>query len=123
MPDIAHYFGGDLIASDTGGLLVVDGLTEGIQRVLRRLLTNPGDYLWEPTYGAGLGRYIGRPAAQALIQARIRRQMMLEPIVAKTPPPTVVVAVATSGVVTASITFANTLDGATVPLTFQVGVP
>ena len=47
MPDLAHQFGADLVAGATGDLAVVDGPALGRQRVLRRLLTNPGDYIWQ----------------------------------------------------------------------------
>ena len=71
MSDLNHFYGGDLSLSATGDILKVDGSTQGQQRVLRRLLTNPalmdssgkvtvvGDYIWHPTYGAGLPRMVG----------------------------------------------------------------
>ena len=59
--DLAHWFGQDLNVAASGDLLTVDGTAKGQQRVLRRLLTNPGDYIWEPTYGAGLASKIGQP--------------------------------------------------------------
>ena len=61
MPDLAHEFGADLQAGPTGDLALADGAALGRQRVLRRLLTNPGDYIWHPTYGAGLARFVGHP--------------------------------------------------------------
>ena len=67
MTDAAHYFGSDLQFSANGDLLVADGLDESQQRILRRLLTNLKDYLWQPTYGAGLPSYIGKPLDEAAI--------------------------------------------------------
>ena len=54
MPDINHLWGNDLAFSATGDLATADVPTLTQQRVLRRLLTNPGDYIWELDYGAGL---------------------------------------------------------------------
>ena len=48
MPDLSHEFGADLLAGPTGDLAVAAGAGLGRQRVLRRLLTNPGDYIWQP---------------------------------------------------------------------------
>ena len=72
MTDAFHYFGSDLSLSATGDLLTADGLDESQQRVLRRLLTNQQDYLWQPTYGAGLPSYIGLPLDQAALSALIK---------------------------------------------------
>lgn len=91
MNDLYHYFGGDLNASATGDLQPVDGTTRGQQRILRRLLTNPGDYIWHPDYGAGLPSYVGAVIDTAEIQALIRGQMLLEDSVASTPEPVVTV--------------------------------
>ncbi len=59
MKDIYHYIGGDLSTSPTGDLRPVENTERGKQRVLRRLITNPGDYIYHPTYGAGLGQKVG----------------------------------------------------------------
>lgn len=87
--DVYHYWGNDLSAGNTGDLLTVTGTELGQQRVLRRLLTNPGDYLFEPDYGAGLPRWVGRVLDAAKVAAVVRAQMQLEPSVAQLPPPDV----------------------------------
>lgn len=89
MADIAHQWGSDLTAGPTGDLAVSDGSALGQQRVLRRLLTNPGDYIWQLDYGAGLGRFVGKPASPAEISAVIRSQIFKESVVARTPEPTI----------------------------------
>ena len=72
MSDAHHAWGGDLSVSPTGDLQTATGPALGTERVLRRLLTNPGDDLWQPGYGAGLARFVGPPADAAAIRALIR---------------------------------------------------
>jgi hypothetical protein len=96
--DLAQYYGNDMSLSATGGLLPIDGSTKTQQRIIRRLMTNPGDYIWHPTYGAGLPGMIGTVSDPAAIGARIRGQVLLEDAVAKTPPPVVTVKPIDSGV-------------------------
>lgn len=89
--DLFHNIGSDVLSSVTGDLLQVDGTTKGQQRVLRRLLTNPGDYIFHPTYGGGLGAKVGQTQDIPAITALIRSQLKLEAVVAQLPEPTVVV--------------------------------
>lgn len=98
MFDVFHYIGGDVASSVTGDLLPVDGTIKGQQRILRRLLTNPGDYIWHPTYGAGLGAKVGDNTDIPAITALIRAQIRLESVVSQNPPPTVRVTAIQSGV-------------------------
>ena len=69
MSDLHHAWGGDLFAGPTGDLASVSGPQLGTERVLRRLLTNPGDCLWQPGYGAGLPPVVGHTAAPAAMRA------------------------------------------------------
>jgi hypothetical protein len=85
--DIGHYFSGDLQSSATGDLLLVDSVLESKQRVLRRLLTNPLGYIWQPKYGAGLPAQIGNPINQPQLAALTTAQMFLEPSVVQNPRP------------------------------------
>jgi hypothetical protein len=93
--DLFHYWGSDLTASAAGDLLSVSGTTRGQQRVLRRLLTNPatantpGDYIFQPEYGAGLPAFLGQPIDKQKIIAACRAQMLLEDSVAATPAPVI----------------------------------
>ena len=36
MSDLNHFYGGDLLLSNTGDLAAISGTTQGIQRVLRQ---------------------------------------------------------------------------------------
>jgi phage baseplate assembly protein W len=87
--DLWHQWGSDLSVSPTGDLALASGPQLGQQRVLRRLMTNPGDYIWQVDYGAGLAAFIGQPANAAQIQAVIRSQIFKEAAVARTPEPNI----------------------------------
>lgn len=87
--DLAHNWGGDLATGPTGDLYPASGTLRGQQRVLRRLLTNPGDYIAHPTYGAGLPAWVGQPLDVAKITALIRSQILLEDAVAHDPAPVI----------------------------------
>lgn len=89
MADLHHEFGSDLILSATGDILLSEGPTETRQRVLRRLLSNSGDVLWDLGYGAGLPAEIGATTQAAQIEATVRRQLLVEEGIAQQPPPTV----------------------------------
>ena len=89
MPDLFHYFSGDLAASANGDLLTADSITLSQQSVLRRLLTNPGDYIWHPEYGAGLPKMIGQTIDVPTVQGIVRAQMFLEASVVRTPAPVI----------------------------------
>jgi phage baseplate assembly protein W len=90
--DIAHEWSSDINLDIYNDIKMADGLDETNQRVLRRLLTNPGEYLWHQGYGAGLGRFVGAALSNEVVQQinqLIISQMYLEDSVAKIPIPTV----------------------------------
>jgi hypothetical protein len=87
MADAGLYFGGDLLLSATGDLLAVDSVLESNQRILRRLLTNAGDYIWQLNYGAGLPKRIGSTMDENELRSLITSQMQLEQSVLQNPPP------------------------------------
>lgn len=118
--DLSAYFGGDLALSPGGDLATATGSPRGLQRVLRRLLTNPGDYPWQIPYGAGLPAAIGMPARADAIRAVITAQMMQEPVVARTPAPTADVRVQGDGAVFATIRYSDAETGAVQSASFGV---
>ena len=90
--EIGSAITSDLYPSVTGDLLDIADSTKTKQRILRRLLTNPGDDIWHPNYGAGLQRYIGMPLSEDLlseISALITSQILLENTVSQNPAPTI----------------------------------
>lgn len=119
MNDLHHYFGSDLAASITGDLQKVDGTVKGQQRVLRRLLTNPGEYLFHPEYGGGLGAMVGAIPDVAKITATIRGQILLEDTVAKVPPPEISVAAIPNGIAV-NIKYTDSLTKSAQVLSFDV---
>ena len=82
MPDLSQEWSSDLALGPTGGLALTSEADLTRQRLLRRLLTNPGDYHWHPDYGAGLGRFVGSPVVPAAIQGLVQSQALAEPTVA-----------------------------------------
>ncbi len=121
MPELAHLWGTDLAIGPTGDLGLVSATERGQQRVLRRLLTNPGDYIWRPDYGAGLARYIGQPGGESAIRAAIRGQIFKEDAVAQSPEPLIDVQFTTTGVASVHVRYADAATGSTQILSFSVG--
>lgn len=124
LTDLDQYIGSDVAASGTGDLQGATATLRGQERVLRRLLTNPGDYIFQPSYGAGLPQYVGRTADVAQIRALVRGQILLEEAVAKTPAPEIgVVAIpsAAGGGYSIKIRYTDAPSGEPVTLSFQVG--
>lgn len=120
MQDAALLWGGDLSAGPTGDLALVGGTALGQQRVLRRLLTNPGDYIWHLQYGAGLAHYVGQVANVAAIVATIRSQIFMESSVARLPEPVIEVQSAPDGSVYVYLRYVDATTGATQVLSFSV---
>jgi phage baseplate assembly protein W len=120
MFDLHHQFGTDFAVGATGDLSSVDGTVLSQQRLLRRLLTNPGDYIWHTDYGAGLAQFVGRPADASRIRAVIRSQIFKESTVAKTPEPMIEVQSDTGGIVFVQVRYADASSGATQLLSFTL---
>ncbi len=107
----------------TGDIGTVAGPLLGQQRVLRRLLTNPGDYIWHLDYGAGLARFIGQPINPLQIRAVIRSQIFKEATVARQPEPLIDVQVApggASGTVYVYIRYVDAQSSQTQVISFSV---
>ena len=121
MPDVSQLWGSDLSLSPTGDLALASGSMLGQQRVLRRLLTNPGEYIWQPSYGAGLAQFIGGPANALQIRAVIRSQIFKESTVARTPEPVIdVVPSSGDGGVYVHIRYVDSGSGQTQTLFFSI---
>ncbi len=121
MADISHLWGNDLAVGATGDLALSsdDALTQ--QRVLRRLLTGAGDYIWQVDFGAGLPGLVGQPEQMAATQAVIRSQIFNETGVATSPEPVITIAGNQTGEVFVDIRYVDANSGATQALSFPVG--
>ena len=91
MMSITCKWGGDLEIGPTGDIAVASVVDNLDEKIIRRLLTNPGDYLWAPNYGGGLAAQIGSPVDLSALQANIRAQMEQEPLISPYPLPSVLV--------------------------------
>lgn len=136
MADLYHMFGNDLVAGPhidgnafdpRGDLLTVGGHSpdepsagKTIQRLLRRLLTNPGEYIFQPFYGAGLARFLGQATSVPAITAIIRSQIFMEAGVSQTPAPVITVTGQKNGTVLCSILYTDAATGKPTPLQFSI---
>lgn len=116
--EAAHWFSGDLILSASGDLARVSGADRARQRVLRRVMTAKGAYLFNVDYGAGLPARVGDNANKAEIAGVIRSQMRQEKTVAQEVEPSVVVDVVQNAVI-ANVRFLSS-DGEASVLAFEV---
>lgn len=127
MPELWHDWGSDLVFSSTGDLLLADGTDEGRQRVLRRLLTNPGSYVFHvdngpvKAYGAGLPGKVGSTIDAKAIQALCLSQMFLEQAVARSPAPTVDVQQIPNGIYV-SVQYTDAQSNQPVALAFNINL-
>lgn len=119
MPDLYAVWSSDLVASPTGDVQAVDGSNLGVQRILRRLMTNPGDYIWHLNYGAGLPRLVGETLDLPTITELIRSQIYLEAAVARQPEPVITVRAIPNGIAV-SIQYTDAQTGKQTLLSFDV---
>ena len=121
MADLWHQFGADLAVGPTGDLALASNPVLTQQRVLRRLLTNPLDYIWNVSYGAGLGQFVGQPAADRQIQGTILGQIFNEASVARSLEPAIDVTSDPNGTVAVQLRYSDADSGTTQLLSFSVG--
>jgi hypothetical protein len=108
-------WGGDLVIADNGDIaLAIDSLSNPLatqQRLIRLILTNPGDCLQFPWYGSGIRESIGAMITQALLasfKARITQALGTDPGIVANPAP--VVPVTTDNVASVFIDVSVTLQ-------------
>ena len=145
MSDLFQWWHQDLTILPNGDLMVCRGIeptgsltpssatVEGEQRVLRRLLTSPGSYIWHLEYGAGLPAYVGLPVQTRPlsagevperlpkeINALILSQILLEDSVARDPLPRVSTRAFANGSINVNISYADNRVGRIVTLGFDI---
>jgi hypothetical protein len=123
MLDIAHEWAGDLGVSPSGDLALAADDDAVKQRVYRRLLTNPRDYIWNLEYGGGLSAFIGKPIDPARIEAIVRDQLGQESSVAQSPSPQVGTRLtdAANGYVVTDVTYTTAASNTTLSLSVSAG--
>ncbi|MCA1179776.1 MULTISPECIES: phage tail protein [unclassified Pantoea] len=119
MNDLFHIPGGDLNITLSGDVRLVSHRERINQRILRRLITNPGDNIFDPEYGAGLGQKVGETFRPGEWKALITGQVLLEHSVAEHPPP-VIKLTQTQDSVSVSISYTDVTTGTSETLSFDV---
>lgn len=117
--DVYHFFGEDIRVSNTGDLLVASGEDRTRQRIIRRLLTGDGEYIFHNEYGAGLRARIGDTLNVQEMQSLIEGQVILEESVAASPLPVVSLRKIDGGAA-ATITYFNAEMGIQNGLSFSL---
>jgi hypothetical protein len=121
LSDLYQWYGSDVTSSATGDLQTVTGDTRSQQRIVRRLCTNPGDYIQHPDYGGGLPKLIGSNASASDVKAIVQSQMRLEDSVLQLPAPVVTVTPITNGM-QIQIQYTDALSRKPVLLSFDVNI-
>lgn len=121
MADLAHLYGNDLSVGPTGDLAIVTRSEQVKERILRRLLTNMGDYIWALGFGAGLPRFVGNPANAGAIAAVIRAQMALEADVIQSPEPIISVLDTHDGSIFVELRYADAQTNQVQIITTRIG--
>ncbi|MEW1780576.1 hypothetical protein AB0305_00105 [Arthrobacter sp. NPDC080086] len=117
--DVNHWVGGDITVSPTGDLGLASADLRTQQRIVRRLVSNPGDYIFHTDYGAGLPQKIGETLDVPALRGLIRSQILQEAGVAQSPEPQVDVAAITGGV-SVRILYSSAITREPVSLQFNV---
>lgn len=119
MADISHWVGNDLEVAPNGDLLTVDGHNYGTQRIIRRLVTVAGTYLWHLDYGAGLPKRVGDKLLTDILATLITSQIYLEAQVARDPAPIITVEQLLNGV-NVKIVYTDAVTSKPLTLAFDV---
>lgn len=117
--DLNLWVGDDLSASPTGDLATAAEDLRTNQRIVRRLVTPKGSYIFHPDYGAGLPQMIGDTVDIPAITGEIRSQIRMEEGVSQTPEPSIDVKPIQDGV-SAGIVYTSSVTRRPVSLQFNV---
>lgn len=122
MADAALEWKGDFDLTDGGDLLLVDGVEETRERIMRRLFTVTRGLVFHQSYGAGLPERIGRVAKTRNIQALVRGQIAMESTVARNPVPVITVSEAATspGLFLIDIRYTDAVTGAAIAISLEV---
>lgn len=118
MPDAMHWWDDDLQVSNTGDIALSDGIDLSNQRIVRRLMTILGEYVWHVEYGASVPKRIGDTLDLSLVESVIRNQIYLEEAVSKEDDITLEVSPILNGVFV-SLVYIEALSGRQASLQFD----
>jgi len=120
---ISQNFGNDLMLTPYGDLLLSDNELLTQQAIIRRLLTNPGTYFWHPTYGAGIGRFVGEALSNDnydYIRNTIISNILMEETVSQTPAPQLSFTKITPDILQCDIVYYSVITKAPVTISFEI---
>jgi hypothetical protein len=103
MVDAFCEFADDIQLDPSGGIQSAIGWDEARQEIERDIFTNPQgigpngqylqpDYTWDPTFGTGLPRFVGRlgaPTTIKTLQSKLLTAVLSNPVVLQQPAPIV----------------------------------
>jgi len=118
MPDLDHWIGDDLAVSPHGDLALTDGIDLSNQRIVRRLMTILGEYIWHVEYGGSVPIRIGDTFDRDEVEAIILAQIYEEAAVSRSPEPETSVTPIRDGVFV-SILYVDALTGQQATLQFD----
>lgn len=116
MQDLFHVWNNDFVLGAAGGLATTADSEQCSQKVIRRLLTSPGDDPFNLTYGAGLAAMIGTEVSASTIRGIVYQQMKLETGVDQSQPVSVDVTQRDDGAVFVNVKYVDALTGSSVEL-------
>lgn len=119
MADARHWWDEDLSVGPTGDIALSDGVELSNQRVVRRLMTILGEYVWHTDYGASVPIRVGDTFDLPLLTSIIRSQIFLEEAVSQDPDPVITVDPILNGVFV-QIQYVDALTGSQASLQFEV---
>ncbi|KXV00782.1 MAG: phage tail protein [Gluconobacter potus] len=115
---LSHVFGNDLVLN-SGTLQTVSGTELTRQSLLRRLLTVPGDYIWQLDYGVGLPLMVGQVIAPEAMESVIRAQVQADAGVDSSQAVTVTVTDEGGGVCRCDVFYVDAASGQQQSLSFS----
>lgn len=120
MPSEFHWWGLDTQFTAAGDDAAVSAIDQINQSIIRECLTAPGEYVWDPGYGLGLGRHVGQALTAdrfAAIKAGIAGVTAKQPEVRQQPAPVITFINDLAGLVAAQIAYTYAPTGQAVTLT------
>lgn len=100
--DVHHIIGDDILLDKSNDLLFVFDTDETNQRIMRRLFTNKGTYIWNAKWGASIPWRVGDTLSAEVyreIVNEIRAAVLEDDDVAKDPPPEITIEQISNGLI------------------------